>query len=446
MYNHGVRCSDCHDIHSLKRHKEKNDLCTQCHRAEIYDTQAHHFHKKVHNGKPSEGHLCVKCHMPGRIYMGADYRPDHSLRIPRPDLSGRLGTPNSCSAQGCHADKALAWSIKHVTKWYGESRKPHYGEVIAAGRVRNPEAEPRLIRLAEDSLVPAIVRATALELLRAYPSAASRGALSRALEDADALLRYTAIRSLAFFDAETRLKRVAPKLYDPVKAVRIEAAMMLSMLPEERLRKDDREAFQKGLQEFREAMRYNADLAPQRYNLGNLAANLGHDSKAIEAYRKAIAIDEQFYPAKVNLAMLYNRQGENERAEKLLREVVDQHPMLYEIAYSLGLLLAEMQRYAEAEIYLRRAAAGMPDYGRVHFNHGQVLLVLDRPFEAETALRKALSIEPQNQEFFIALAQSYLRNQQFDKAKALAADTLRRFTEHKAAKDLLRHLEAEKSN
>jgi tetratricopeptide (TPR) repeat protein len=441
MYRHGVRCSDCHDIHSLKRHKEKNALCTQCHRAETYDSKQHHFHKEVHNGRPSDGYLCVKCHMPGRIYMGADYRPDHSLRIPRPDLSAQLGTPNACSAQGCHADKSLSWNVEHFTQWYGKSRKPHYGEVIAAGRTQKPAAEPELIRLAADPLLPAIVRATALELLRSYRSSASRTALSKALESDDALLRYTAIRSLAFFDAETRLKRVAPKLYDPVKAVRMEAAMLLSTLPEDRLRQDDREAFEKGLQEYREAMLYNADFAPQRYNLGNLAANLGDDARAIPAYLKAIAIDEQFYPAKVNLAMLYNRQGNNAEAEKLLREVVDQHPQLYETSYSLGLLLAEMQRYPDAENYLRRAAAGMPDYSRVHYNHGQVLLVLNRPEQAETALQKALTLEPQNQEFFIALAQLYLKVGQADKARALATKTLQSFPGFTAAQDLLQYLE-----
>ncbi len=440
MYQHGVRCSDCHDVHSLKRHKEKNALCTQCHRAETYDSKSHHFHKEVYNGKPSEGHLCVKCHMPGRIYMGADYRPDHSLRIPRPDLSASLGTPNACSAQGCHADKPLSWNVEYYTRWYGEARKPHYGTVIAAGRAGKAEAEPELIRLAEDPLQPAIVRATALELLRSYPSPASRAALSKALDAEDALMRYTAIRSLAFFDEETRLKRVSPKLYDPVKAVRIEAAMMLSTLAEERLRPDDRQAFEKNLQEYREAMLYNADLAPQRYNLGNLAANLGDDDQAVEAYRKAIAIDEQFYPAKVNLAMLYNRQGKNAEAEKLLREVVEQHPQSYETAYSLGLLLAEMQRYPDAEKYLHQAAAGMPDYSRVHYNHGQVLLVLNQPAQAETALRKALSIEPQNREFFIALAQLYLKTGQADKAKALATETLQQFPGDSAAQDLLKYL------
>jgi tetratricopeptide (TPR) repeat protein len=439
MYQHGVRCSDCHDIHSLKRHKEKNDLCTQCHRAELYDTKEHHFHKEVHNGQPSEGYLCVKCHMPGRIYMGADYRPDHSLRIPRPDLSAELGTPNACSAQGCHADKPLSWSIEHYTKWYGETRKPHYGSIIAAGRSRQPEAETDLIRLSEDPLVPVIVRSTALALLRDYPSSASQAALAKALESDDAMLRYTAIRSLEYFNAETRLKRIAPKLYDPVKAVRMEAAMMLSILPEERLREDDRDAFKQGLVEFREAMLYNADLAPQRYNLGNLAANLGDDQEATAAYEKAIAIDDQFYPAKVNLATLYNRQGKNLDAEKMLREVFDQEPELYEVSYSLGLLLAEMKKYKDAETYLGKAAAGM-SYGRAHYNHGQVLLVLNQPKRAEKALLEALSLEPQEQEFFFALADFYLKSGQPEKAKALAVNTIRLFPSHSAAMELFQYL------
>ncbi len=440
MYQHGVRCSDCHNIHSLKTHKEKNDLCTQCHRAEVYDSKEHHFHKEVHNGKPSEGYLCVKCHMPGRNYMGIDYRPDHSLRIPRPDLSAELGTPNACSAQDCHADKTLSWNVEHYTKWYGETRKPHYGTVIAAARARQPEAEVDLNRLATDPLLPVIVRATALELLRAYPTPASQTTLTNALEDDDALIRYTAIRSLEFFDPETRLKRIAPKLYDPVKAVRMEAAMMLSVLSKEQLREDDRDVFKRGLEEFREAMLYNADLAAQRYNLGDLATNLGDEPLAIASYKKAIAIDDQFYPAKVNLAMRYNRQGKNTEAEKLLRQVVEQFPELYRVAYSLGLLLAEMEQYKAAETYLGKAAAGMPDHSRAHYNHGQILQILNQPEQAEIALKTALSIEPQNQKFFIALVDFYLKTGQVEKAKVLTISTIRQFPGHSAARKFLQYL------
>jgi tetratricopeptide (TPR) repeat protein len=216
--------------------------------------------------------------------------------------------------------------------------------------------------------------------------------------------------------------------------------MMLSVLPEDKLREDDREAFKAGLTEYREAMLYNADLAAQRYNLGNLAANLGDDLQAIAAYEKSIIIDDQFYPAKVNLAMLYSRQGKNHEAEKLLREVAQQEPELYEISYSLGLLLAEMQRYQDAERYLGKAASGM-NYGRAYYNHGQVLLFLNQPVQAEKALLKALSLDPKDQDYFIALVDFYLKSGQTEKVRTLAINMTRQVPNHKAAMEMLQYLE-----
>ena len=86
MYMHDVKCSDCHDSHSLKFKFEGNALCTQCHKTEEFDTYRHHFHKyKNETGNPvtnifgekvpvGEGVLCVNCHMPGKYYMGIDFR------------------------------------------------------------------------------------------------------------------------------------------------------------------------------------------------------------------------------------------------------------------------------------------------------------------------------------------------------------------------------------
>jgi hypothetical protein len=45
MYARGIRCSDCHNVHTMKLHKEGNDLCLQCHQASIYNSKEHHFHK-----------------------------------------------------------------------------------------------------------------------------------------------------------------------------------------------------------------------------------------------------------------------------------------------------------------------------------------------------------------------------------------------------------------
>ena len=47
MYAKGIRCSDCHDPHSIKLKHPGNQTCTSCHQhsAGKYDTPAHHKHK-----------------------------------------------------------------------------------------------------------------------------------------------------------------------------------------------------------------------------------------------------------------------------------------------------------------------------------------------------------------------------------------------------------------
>ena len=413
MYHRDVRCSDCHDAHSITLVKEANDLCLQCHRAEEYDTTAHHFHKQQgEKGKPiksddgrilfdvGSGADCVQCHMPGRYYMVVDYRPDHSLRIPRPDLTIKLDIPNACNR--CHFEKTPQWSEEYMTKWYGPGRRAHYGTVISDGRKQLPAARPDLLRLAEDALYPVIVRATALSLLQSYPGDDTMAAFERSIVDEEALIRQTAIGQLPLHDPQKKSRLLAPLLYDPVKAVRMEAARQLAGEPSQFLNQDQTKVFDSALTEYIDSMNYSADFSFGRYNLGNLAISLGHLEEAVKHYQAALAIDNLFYPAKSNLALIYSQIGKNREAEKLLREVLDAYPQLYDTAYSLGLLLAEEQQYDEALFYLTKAAEGMPDFGRAHYNRGLLLAYQHRDAEAEKALRNALELEPENLNFVYA--------------------------------------------
>ena len=45
MFHHGVRCSDCHDPHSLELRAPGNSLCIQCHSGKAYDSPEHHRHQ-----------------------------------------------------------------------------------------------------------------------------------------------------------------------------------------------------------------------------------------------------------------------------------------------------------------------------------------------------------------------------------------------------------------
>jgi len=393
MHANGVRCSDCHDVHSGKRHKEGNELCTRCHRADTYDAATHTFHKKEWQGKPSEGVLCVSCHMPGQNFMVVHFRRDHSMRVPRPDLTASIGVPNACSASGCHADKPLAWVQAKYDGWYGKKRKPHYGTVIAAGRDRTPLAEAGLVQLAEDQLRPVVVRATAIELLAGYPGPAARSAVEKALSDPEPIVRATAVQRTEAADPGALARLLGPLLQDPVRWVRAEAAARLAGPPAQRLTEAQRKGWTAALQEYEEGQRYMSDLPSGPYNLGNLYAALGRTTDAEKQYRRALAIDDQLFLARGNLAMLLAVNGRGEEAEGLLREAHAQQPRHAGIAFNLGLLLAERGSRAEAEKMLRAALAADPRMAPAAFNLA-VMVGERKPAEAVPLARRAAELRP----------------------------------------------------
>jgi len=433
MYRHDVRCSDCHDVHSIELVAEGNELCLQCHRGAQYDTAEHHFHKQEGEAGDAilsaEGEMlfevgtgaqCVQCHMPGRYYMGVDYRPDHSFRIPDPALDAAIGAPDACLR--CHVDQDSQWSQQTVNEWYGPGRRSHYGTVIARARDGDADAGEDLIHLAGDPLYPVNVRATALAMLAAYPGEETLQAMEIALMDEEALIRRTAVTNIEPPTPEKLVKLLAPMLYDPVKTVRIEAARRLVGDMTRYLDADQQVLYQTVIKEFEEAMLYSADFAASRHNLANLYAELDRPEDAIRQYEEAIRIDDQFFPAKANLAILYNQQGHNEKAETLLKEAVAAEPELYDLAYSLGLLLVEMQQYGEALGYLEQASTGLPERPRIHYNLGLLYQHMHVDSKAESELRAALELEPQSLDFQFGLADHYLQRGRFEEARPIVED------------------------
>ena len=442
MYRNDVRCSDCHDVHSLKLRFDGNELCGQCHRLDTYDSADHHFHKKIVDGEPSAGALCISCHMPQRPYMVIDWRADHSLRVPRPDLSVAIGTPNACGQTGCHADKSLDWQVAEYEKWYGRARKPHYGTVIAAGRDGDPEARPALIRLVDDQLYPAIVRATALSLLGAYPpDDDSAAAFERALSDDEPIIRRTAIDNFPPLPVEATVEVLVPQLFDPVRAVRTAASSRIAGAPDQLLEPYQKERLEQVLDEYIADMRASLDFAFAGHNLGNLYSRLGDTERAIKFYRDALEVDDLFLPAKMNLAVLLNGEGRNDEAEALLRQVLDSYPEHAEAAYSLGLLLAEMDRLDEAVVYLARAGELRPDRARVQYNLGLALQAVGRKADAEQALLRAVELAPDNLDYMFALADHYARSGDLRSALMIAERMKAAHPDNRLGHDLAAQLE-----
>lgn len=314
--------------------------------------------------------------MPARTYMVVDARRDHSFRVPRPDVSVALGTPNACTQ--CHTGETDQWAAARAAEWWDSPRLPHFAEALAAARRGDPDAESDLRRLADDPEQAPIVRATALEHLPQYGPGALEPAVSAAT-DGDPLVRAAAAAAMVYLEPRRRVAVLVSLLDDPVRAVRIEAARALTSVPRAALDEQQAARFDAVLAELFEAELASLDLPGANLNLGVLHSRTGDQAAAETAYLRALDFDPDFAPARFNLANLLNRQGRNEEAEVVLRAGLERVPDDGELHYSLGLLLAEEQRFEEAAASLGRAAALMPDRPRVRRNLDLVLQRLGRP-------------------------------------------------------------------
>lgn len=354
MYRAGVTCSDCHDPHSTALLAEGNALCTRCHAPSAFDTPEHHRH-----APSSAGSFCVDCHMPATKYMVVDPRRDHGLRVPRPDLTVTLGTPNACNA--CHTDESAEWAAERVAEWFphGRGGEFHYGEAIAAGRRYAADRLPKLRSVVDDPTVPGIARATAVALLAEQPDPGTEALLARALEDDDPLVQLAAVESAAALPDRARVSLVQRFLTHPLKALRMAAAEALAAdrsLVSDRRRTDLNAA----IDEYLDVQARDSDRAEGWSNRGAMLMRLGRVDDAEAAFREAIAREPAFAASYVNLSDLHRLRGDERAAEAVLREGLERNSDAPELHYALGLALTRAGRRDEALEALENAAALAP--------------------------------------------------------------------------------------
>jgi len=399
MYAAFVTCSDCHDPHSLALRADGNALCGECHQPEVFDVEAHHRHRPG-----SAGAACVSCHLPARTYMEVDTRHDHSFRVPRPDLSVALGTPNACT--DCHTKRPAQWAADAVARWFphGRSGTPHYATALDAGRRALPGAAGALAALAADTAEPALVRATALSLLD--PRAPETGAaLARGLADADALVRLGAVEGAAALEPDKRLAALLPRLDDPRLAVRVDAARALAEVPPSLWQPADRARLAAALAEYRSVLALNADRPESHVGLALLALAAGDPEAARRAYEQALALAPWFVPAYVNLADLERMLGRDAAGEAWLRRALEVGPELAEPRHALGLWLIRAGRLDEAETELALAAERAPENARFALAHALTVEARGDRARARALLEAALARHPGDQDLAAALAE-----------------------------------------
>ena len=396
MYREGVTCQDCHDPHSLSVRVDGNAVCASCHLPEKFDTPQHHFHEA-----DTEGAQCVACHMPAKNYMVVDARRDHSFRVPRPDLSDTLGTPNACV--GCHQDQTNTWAAAKVNEWYGPERPPHFGEALYAGRSAGPGASGSLERLIANDEEPAIARATALDLLARYPSPNTPANIRNALSDTDALVRAGALRASQSLDPSLRLRLVFPLLDDASRVVRLEATRALASVPQNAMTPEQRMRLASAVDEYRSAQLVNADRPEAHLNLGAMHAERGEPDLAEASYQTALGLDPDFVQTYVNLADLYRALNRDADGETLLRQGLERNPQSAELLHALGLLRVRQRRLDVALDNLREAAELRADVPRYAYVYAVALQATGAVADAIEILETAHDQHPTDQEILFGL-------------------------------------------
>lgn len=121
MYERGVKCSSCHDVHGTENDalliKPANVLCLECHgpgspNGPHTTTVEEHTHHKAGRA----GNECIACHMPKIEQTLADINVrSHTFRFISPAMTEMYKIPNPCT--DCHKDKTTAWATQQLDSW-----------------------------------------------------------------------------------------------------------------------------------------------------------------------------------------------------------------------------------------------------------------------------------------------------------------------------------------
>ena len=404
MHQAGVTCSNCHEPHGLALRAPGNAVCAQCHLPAAYDNTTHH-----HHAAGSPGAACVNCHMPATTYMSVDPRRDHSLRIPRPDLSAIAGTPNACN--GCHEDRSFAWATDALENWgirFGDAES-HPGRVLQRARHGDARAARALQAIAMDDGTPAIWRATAAAELARFPSRQVVESAAFLLTSDEAMLRLGAVRAIEFLPWPQRLQMLEPHLRDPATAVRMELARVLADVPLARAEERFAVALAALFDEYLQSLARHADMPESLSQQGDFLVARRLYERAPKAYRQALESDPQHVPTLLNLADLYRVLERDVEARAVLGTAIASAPAQAAPHHALGLLETRAGNQEVALRHLERAAALETEGIRYRYVYAIALYDTGDAPTALEVLRSLLGAAPGNPDVLLALV-NYSRN------------------------------------
>jgi len=398
MHQADVVCTNCHNPHSNTLLAKGNGLCAQCHQPAVYDQKQHHRHSPA-----SPGAQCVECHMPSQVYMGVDARRDHSMRIPRPDLSLTTGSPNACTQ--CHQDQSASWALDALKKWgiHFTDQRNHPARAFHSAQRGDVRALTSLKAIIDNNDATAILRASAIEHYGQFsPPDLSRTA-AMILTSEDALLRASAVRSTSALAPQQRYLLLRTLIDDPILGVRMAVAEALAGTPRGALRGKDIAPLDALLAEYETVQSAHLDMPSVQLQLANVWISQGKTSQAESALKEALRINPQFVAARLNLSDLFRQTDREEQARALLVKGIKLTPEVGALQHSLGLLEIRAGNIDSALVHLEAAASEEAGESRHRYVYAIALHDTGKLEQALTVLERLNTDLPGNPEVLYAL-------------------------------------------
>ena len=446
--------------------------------------------------------MCVNCHMPATTYMAVDHRRDHSFRVPRPDLSTSLGTPNSCTQ--CHFDlepadalpkresfaQYLDWvnaaqngdteskatlaridaaMAEACKKWYpAESSPPKtswYPELAQAQfNIRNQKpANEILKKLARDIANPAIIRATAADLLSRQIDSSAAEAAIELLDDRDVKVVVAAIATVEFGLLETQNRQLYSAAPDSVSGelqklagalgkalahessrVRRESARALASLAppirNDALKSDQQRLFETSIEEYRKSLMVMSDTAGAHMQIGGLYQQMGQLSQAADSFRTAIRLQPHLTGPRSNLASILENKVQSLQAQLQQRGgSAAAMTQIENLASQINELRAKDHELLGVDV---KRAAGLPGVDFLHYRYGMSSYLQDDLVTAEKHLTIAAEIQPEDDRYMMGLATFYLQLKKLPEAEEFISKLLAIDPEHPGYQALKRELDS----
>ena len=372
--------------------------------------------------------------------MVIDPRRDHSIRIPRPDLSLQYGVPNACNQ--CHAGKTAEWAVTAYGKLFPGAAAPFQDWTTAFSLARSgqPQAEVALMAVIADQANPDIARATAVLELSDFLSPVSGQLLESALKDPSPLVRLAALRTLDVVPPQYRFEFAKHLLDDPLLAIRSEAGQLLADSPPDTMTEDEGKQLRAAIREYIATQTYNADRPEAWLNLGNLHVRTGDLEQAESDYRHALNLAPDFGGGYLNLADLYRHLGREADSQAILEQGLTAQPDDAALHHAMGLAKVRSQDSEAALAHLGRAVEIAPENARFAYVYAVGLNSAGQPQAAVSTLSAAHEQHPNDIQLMMTAAMFERDRGNYAAARSWAEKALTVNPTEPSAKQLLQSL------